>query len=196
MTTPITTESGLCSLHHAAFRCRDAEQTRWFYEDVLGMKASAGIVLDEVPGTNDPVPYMHIFFEMGDTNFVAFFDAPSTADPAWFKRKDSFDMHIAIQARDEAHMLEMQQRIRSHGVSCLGPVEHHFVRSVYMYDPNGIQVEITTRTADHDRILAEEGVALPQVLKAWTAQTRAEKEAKFGAEVLDRRGKPQSELKG
>uniref|UniRef100_A0A0N4Z3R7 DUF6285 domain-containing protein n=1 Tax=Parastrongyloides trichosuri TaxID=131310 RepID=A0A0N4Z3R7_PARTI len=41
-------------------------------------------------------------------------------------------MHIAIQARDEAHMLEMQQRIRSHGVSCLGPVEHHFVRSVYI----------------------------------------------------------------
>lgn len=188
--------SGLQSLHHAAFRCRDAEQTRWFYEDVMGLKASAGIVLDEVPGSGDPVPYMHIFFEMEDGNFVAFFDAPSTADPSWFKRKDSFDMHIALQARDEAHMLEIQQRIRSHGVSCLGPVEHHFVRSVYMYDPNGIQVEVTCRTADHDRILAEEGAALPQLLKDWTAQTRAEKEAKFGAESLDRRGKPQSELKG
>ena len=196
MAMPATTESGLRSLHHAAFRCRDAEQTRWFYEDVLGLKASAGIVLDEVPGTHEPTPYMHIFFEMGDGNFVAFFDAPSTADADWFKRKDSFDMHIALQARDEAHMLEIQQRIRSHGVSCLGPVEHHFVRSVYMYDPNGIQVEVTCRTAEHDRILAEEGAALPQTLKDWSAQTRAEKEAKFGAEALDRRGKPQSELKG
>lgn len=196
MAMPATTESGLRSLHHAAFRCRDAEQTRWFYEDVLGLKASAGIVLDEVPGTHEPTPYMHIFFEMGDGNFVAFFDAPSTADPSWFKRKNSFDMHIAIQARDEAHMRQMQQRIRDHGVSCLGPVEHHFVRSVYMYDPNGIQVEITTRTEDHDRILAEEGAALPQVLKDWTARTRAEKEARFGAEALDRRGKPQAELKG
>lgn len=196
MPTPITTESGLCSLHHAAFRCRDAEQTRWFYEDVLGLKASAGIVLDEVPGTNEPTPYMHIFFEMGDGNFIAFFDAPSTAEADWFRRKDSFDMHIAIQARDEAHMRQMQERIRSHGVSCLGPVEHHFVRSVYMYDPNGIQVEITTRTADHDRILEEEGAALPKVLKEWSAQTRDEKVARFGADALDRRGKPQSELKG
>ena len=196
MGTTASPPSGLQSLHHAAFRCRDAEQTRWFYEDVIGLKASAGIVLDEVPGLGDPVPYMHIFFEMEDGNFVAFFDAPSTADPSWFQRKDSFDMHIALQARDEAHMLEIQQRIRSHGVSCLGPVEHHFVRSVYMYDPNGIQVEVTCRTADHDRILAEEKAVLPQLIKDWSARTRAEKEAKFGAEALDRRGKPQSELKG
>lgn len=190
------TQTGLKGVHHTAFRCRDAEQTRWFYEDVLGMKASAGIVLDEVPGLGDPVPYMHIFFEMEDGNFVAFFDAPSTADPDWFARKDSFDMHIAIEARDEAHMLEMQKRIRSHGVSALGPVEHHFVRSVYMYDPNGIQVEITCRTPDHDKILSEEGAALPELLKTWTAQTRAEKEAKFGAAAIDKRGKPQSELAG
>ncbi|MNE94172.1 hypothetical protein D3C80_1921080 [compost metagenome] len=65
-----------------------------------------------------------------------------------------------------------------------------------MYDPNGIQVEVTCRTADHDRILAEEGAVLPQLIKDWSARTRAEKEAKFGAEALDRRGKPQSELKG
>lgn len=190
------TQSGLKGVHHTAFRCRDAEQTRWFYEDVLGMKASAGIVADEVPGLGHPVPYMHIFFEMEDGNFIAFFDAPSTADADWFVRKDSFDMHIAIEARDEAHMLEMQQRIRSHGVNCLGPVEHHFIRSVYMYDPNGIQVEITCRSAAHDAVLAEEGAALPQMLKTWTAQTRAEKEAKFGAASIDKRGKPQSELIG
>jgi len=33
-------------------------------------------------------------------------------------------------------------------------------------------------------------------LKTWTAQTRAEKEAKFGAAAIDKRGKPQSELTG
>ena len=38
--------------------------------------------------------------------------------------------HCLKKARDEAHMRQMQQRIRDHGVSCLGPVEHHFVRSV------------------------------------------------------------------
>ena len=31
----------LGNLHHAAYRCRDAEQTRWFYEDVLGLPLAA-----------------------------------------------------------------------------------------------------------------------------------------------------------
>lgn len=195
MTGPIT-QTGLKGVHHSAFRCRDAEQTRWFYEDVLGLKCSAGLVLDEIPGLGKPVPYMHIFFELEDNNYIAFFDCPETAGADWFDRKDSFDMHIAIEARDEAHMLELQQRIRSHGVNCLGPVEHHFVRSVYMYDPNGIQVEITYRTSEHDAILAEEEKHFPDVIKAWTERTRAEKEAKFGAAALDRRGRPVSELIG
>ena len=30
-------------LHHVAFRCRDAEETRRFYEDLLGLKLAAGL---------------------------------------------------------------------------------------------------------------------------------------------------------
>lgn len=180
----------LGAIHHAAFRCRDAEQTRWFYEDVLGLKAAAGIVLEEVPGTHAKTPYMHIFFELGDGNYVAFFDAPDTADAEWFDRKDSFDMHFAIEAKSDAEMIAMRDRIRAHGIGCAGPLEHGFVRSVYMYDPNGIQVEITVRTPDHDAVLAHEGEVLPELLKTWTKRTRALKEAKFGAEALDQRGKP------
>jgi len=25
------------NIHHQAFLCRDAEQTRWFYEDIMGV---------------------------------------------------------------------------------------------------------------------------------------------------------------
>lgn len=183
MPAPVT----LGAVHHTAFRCRDAEQTRWFYQDVLGLKPAAGIVLDVVPGTNADNPYMHIFFELGDGNYIAFFDAPGDAEADDFDRKDSFDIHIAITAKNEADMLAMQERIRASGVKCAGPIEHHFVRSVYMYDPNGIQVEITTRTAVHDEVMAKEAAELPEILKEWTAKTRAMKEAKFGAEALDMR---------
>lgn len=31
----------LRGIHHNAFRCRDAVQMRWFYEDVLGLMAAA-----------------------------------------------------------------------------------------------------------------------------------------------------------
>jgi catechol 2,3-dioxygenase-like lactoylglutathione lyase family enzyme len=176
------------SIHHTAFRCRDAEQTRWFYEDVIGLKAAAGLVLDVVPGSGDQNPYMHIFFELGDGNYIAFFDAPGNADPAWFARKDSFDMHIAVQVDTEEDLLAMQARVRSFGINCGGPLDHGIVRSVYMYDPNGIQFEITTRARDHDRIMAEEKQALQSTLSAWTERTRQEKLAKFGTESLMLRG--------
>jgi catechol 2,3-dioxygenase-like lactoylglutathione lyase family enzyme len=177
--------------HHAAYRCRDAEQTIWFYRDVLGLPAS-GITLDEVTGTGEHDPYMHLFFKMKNGDYIAFFDAPASADPAWFARKPSFDMHLAFEVADEAEMAAMQERINAFGISALGPVDHGMVKSVYMYDPNGIQVEVTVRTAQHDAIFAEEDSKFAETLKAWTARTRAQKEAKFGAAAIDQRSRQKS----
>lgn len=176
-------------VHHAAYRCRDAEQTLWFYQDVLGLVADAGLVIKDEPGSGETHPYMHIFFRMQNGDYVAFFDAPGSADPDWFRPKHGFDMHLAFEVDSEADMLAMQQRVQAHGISCFGPIEHGMVRSVYMYDPNGIQVEFTIRTAEHDRIFAEERAALPQRLAEWSARTRAEKLAKFGEAAIARRGR-------
>lgn len=178
----------LKGIHHAAYRCRDAEQTRWFYETVLGLKAAAGLIIEVEPGSGEEHPYMHIFFAMPNGDYVAFFDAPGSAADDWFARKHGFDMHFAFEVDTEEEMLAMQERIRSFGVSCHGPIDHHFVKSVYMYDPNGIQVEITIRTKDHDPIMAHEEAMLDQQLAAWSARTRADKIAKFGEAALARRG--------
>src|SRR3546814_12241721 len=58
-----------------------------------------------------------------------------------------------------------------------------------MYDPNGLQVEFTTRTDRHDHIMAEERATAHRVIREWSANTRQEKEAKLGAEVLERRSR-------
>lgn len=179
----------ILGVHHGAFRCRDAEQTIWFYRDVLGLTDYTGIVIDEVPGTGEDDPYMHLFFQMKNGEFLAFFDAPGSADPDWFQRKESFDMHWAFEVDSEADMLAMKDRIASFGVSAVGPVDHGFVRSIYMYDPNGIQVEVTCRAKNHDAILAEEAKKFDDTLAQWTKRTRAMKEAKIGAEAIDRRSR-------
>lgn len=176
-------------IHHAAYRCRDAEQTRWFYEDVLGFPLAMTLVADIVPGLRKRVPFMHLFFELGNGEYIAFFDQPETAQPEQFKNADSFDRHIAFEVADEAALRDVQRRINGKGVSCLGPVDHDFVKSVYMYDPNGLQVEFTTRTGQHDHIMAEERASAHRVIREWSARTRQEKEAKFGADVLDRRSR-------
>lgn len=174
-------------VHHGAFRCLDAEQTRWFYCDVLGLKLAGGIVLDVVTGTGAADPYMHIFFEMGNGEYLAFFDAPGSATPRSFDRKESFDMHWAFELESEEALRTMQERVRSFGIKCAGPIDHGFVRSIYMYDPNGIQIEFTVRAANHDRILAEEASHFDETLKKWSARTRAQKVEKFGSEALSRR---------
>jgi len=61
-------------LHHYAYRCRDAEETRHFYEDLLGLPLAHVIRADHVPSTGEYCPYVHIFFEMRDGSYMAFFD--------------------------------------------------------------------------------------------------------------------------
>ena len=179
----------LGNVHHAAYRCRDAEQTRWFYEDVLGLPLAAAMVFDEIPGSGRKSDYMHLFFELADGNFIAFFDEPSTATVDYFHKKDSFDVHIAFEVESREEMLAYQRRINDAGKGCLGPVDHDFVESVYMYDPNGIQIEITSKTPDYDRIMSDDAAQAHDQLARWTAKTRAVKEGLFGPDALDQRGK-------
>ena len=176
-------------VHHTAFRCRDAAQTVWFYKDVLGLVVPTGVVLEEVTGTGENDPYMHLFFRMNNGEYIAFFDAPGSADPDWFARKESFDMHYAFEVASEADLLAMQERIRRHGVSALGPIDHGMVKSIYMYDPNGIQIELTVRTDKHDAIMDGEARHFDALLADWEARTREVKVAKFGADAIDKRSR-------
>src|SRR3546814_6918451 len=71
--------SDVCSaelnkLNHFAWRCRDAAETRRFYEDLLGLPLVHVIKSDHVPSTGEYCPYVHIFFAMRDGSFIAFFD--------------------------------------------------------------------------------------------------------------------------
>ena len=177
--------SPIRGVHHAAYRCLDAEQTRWFYEDVIGLKLAAALAFDEAPGTGEGVEYMHLFFELGDGNYIAFFDAPDNAGDHAFDRKHGFDVHVALEVDGEDELLAMKQRISEKGKTCFGPIEHGFIRSVYMYDPNGIQVEITSRTPKHDAIMLEEEREARHAITEWAQRTREKKIAKFGVAALD-----------
>ena len=180
----------LNNIHHAAYRCRDAEQTRWFYEDIMGLKLAAAFEedIDFGEGLGRNRNFLHIFFEMGDGNYLAFFDEPGISKEEDFRRKDSFDMHLALEAENMEDLLAWHKRINDAGKTCLGPVDHGFVHSVYMYDPNGIQVEITCRATDPSLIQKHSDDARSS-LAAWTKKTRPLKEQTFGAAKIDKRAR-------
>jgi catechol 2,3-dioxygenase-like lactoylglutathione lyase family enzyme len=167
----------LKGIHHSAFRCRDAEETRVFYEDVLGLPLKAALVFEEEPGTGRPCPYMHLFFQLGDGNYVAFFDVPDGARPDKFKMKWGMDLHFAFEVGSVAEMMAFKTRLDAAGIPCFGPIDHHFVHSIYFYDPNGINVEITVRDGAHDAIMAAEAAGAREIMAAWTARTAAQKAA-------------------
>jgi catechol 2,3-dioxygenase-like lactoylglutathione lyase family enzyme len=168
---PAATAPAIRGVHHTAFRCRDAEQTRRFYGEVLGLKLAAALAFDEEPGTGAPLKYMHLFFEMGDGNYVAFFDLPDSADESKFKKKSGFNLHIAFEVAAKEDLEAFQARLEAHGVEVYGPIDHHFVQSIYAFDPNGIQIEITWRVPAHDRIMAAERAKAGAALAGWSAAT-------------------------
>ncbi len=175
-------------LHHFAYRCRDAEETRQFYEDVLGLPLAHLIQEDRVPSTGEYCPYVHIFFEMGDGSFIAFFDLgddlasdPSPNTPSWVN-------HLALNVASVDDLLQAKHRLETAGIEVVGVTDHGFINSIYFFDPNGIRLELTVQVQQtrHDpSALAEARTRLD----AWTTRKeglRASGDIKPGRQVIIR----------
>jgi glyoxylase I family protein len=157
----------LKGLYHFAYPCRDAEETRHFYEDVLGLPLVNCMVSDRVPSTGEAAPYAHFFFELGDKSYIAFFDLgrgempePSPNTPAWVQ-------HFAMETVSVESVQAMHSRLQGFGIEVLGPVDHGFVRSIYFFDPNGLRLEIAART-EQPGFVANAKAEAHQQLQAWS----------------------------
>jgi glyoxylase I family protein len=173
-------------LHHYAYRARDAEETRHFYEDILGLPMYHIIQSDVVPSTGEYCPYTHFFFRLQDGSFIAFFDLgddeaalPSPNTPAWVN-------HISFRVNTIADLQAMKTRLQAHGVDVLGITDHHIFKSIYFFDPNGVRLEFTAQLADEFQMLQESKTAHAR-LNEWTArkvQWRADRAAGKAQEAL------------
>jgi catechol 2,3-dioxygenase-like lactoylglutathione lyase family enzyme len=146
-------------LHHNAYRCRDSEETRAFYEDFLGLKLVSAFEIDKGAG-------LHTFFEMEDGSCLAFFEVPGR--PFEFKRQNDLDLHIALGVENE-FFDRMLEKGRAEGIEVRGPVDHGFVRSIYFRDPNGYVIELTASTGVHQEIM-DPAISKPhESLARWQA---------------------------
>lgn len=156
-------------LHHYAYRARDAEETRRFYEDILGLPLYHIIQSDYVPSTGEYCPYTHFFFRLQDGSFIAFFDLgddtaaePSPNTPKWVN-------HISFRMASLQALKDMKARLEAHGIEVLGITDHHIFDSIYFFDPNGIRLELTVQRADEFQMLQESTSAHAR-LGEWTAR--------------------------
>ena len=136
-------------LHHNAYRCRDAEETRRFYEDFLGLPLSHTLEIRESM-SGRKTETLHTFYRLGDGSYLAFFEAPDMDFE--FKRQHDYDLHIALEV--EQPVLEKKfAEGKARGIETRGVSDHGFIHSIYFRDPNGYVIELTMKMPDHDRAM-------------------------------------------
>jgi len=153
-------------LHHNAYRCRDSEETRRFYEDFLGLPlVKAFNITESKSGRRTDV--LHSFYRMDDGSCLAFFDAPE--QPFEFKTQHDYDLHIALEVSAE-DLRRMFERGRALGIETRGVSDHGFIDSIYFRDPNGYVIELTTKRPNHDAAMNPAANDARGTLAAWQAK--------------------------
>ena len=156
-------------LHHAAYRCRDSEQTRRFYEDFLGLPL-AGVLEIRETKSGRATETLHSFYRLDDGSFIAFFEAADM--PFEFKPQHDFDLHIALEV-EPAVLRRMYDRGHAEGIETRGVSDHGFIDSIYFRDPNGYVVELCAKRSNHDEMMDPAHNRAREKLQDWTATRRA-----------------------
>ena len=86
--------SDIMGLHHMAWRCRNSEETRRFYEDFLGLPLVDALKLEQTK-TEDALNFLHTFYQCDDGSCLAFFEVANCEEigrPFTFKEQSDFDL--------------------------------------------------------------------------------------------------------
>ena len=147
-------------LHHAAYRCKDSESTRVFYEEFLGLKLVKSLIIEETK-TKRKSKVLHTFYQLNDGSHIAFFEEPLCLFD--FKRQHDFDLHIAFEV--EFKILEkMFNKGKGLGLDTRGIIDHGFIKSVYFRDPNGYVIELSANIKTE---LEAEELTARDILNKW-----------------------------
>jgi catechol 2,3-dioxygenase-like lactoylglutathione lyase family enzyme len=126
-------------VNHLAMATGDLDKTIRYWRDLLGMRLVAGV---GHPG------YRHYFFEISDTDMIAFFEWPGVEPMpqkdhgAPVKGPFGFD-HVSFGVETEEALWELKHKLDAAGFWVSEVVDHGFILSIYSFDPNEIPVEFS-----------------------------------------------------
>ena len=158
-------------IHHIAIMSANMKEQLTFFTQVMGFPLVGLFDMHGVPGGK------HAFLKMADASYFSVVELagvaeiPSTlgithAGTGAGKCAAGTMQHIAFRAPDEAGLLAMRNRIRSHGVPAIGPIGHGFCQSIYFAGPEGLTLEVACKVTEVDparwvdpKVLAECGIS-------------------------------------
>jgi glyoxylase I family protein len=140
---PSTSARGI---HHAAFVCRDVEETIRFYQELLGFP------LVELVENRDYIGSSHFFFDLGNRTLLGFFDFPGHHHEPYSETIGALQ-HLAISV-DAEQFSAAKGKLEGAGIDYLGP-DRGADDSLYFRDPNGMGIELY-----HEQLGVFEGTEL------------------------------------
>ena len=60
--------------------------------------------------------------------------------------------HISFEVPSHEELLAAKARLEAAGISVLGVTDHHFIQSIYFFDPNGIRLELSWKSDEPGEI--------------------------------------------
>lgn len=126
-------------INHLAMATGDMDSTIRFWRDLLGMRLVGGL---GEPG------FRHYFFEISDTDTIAFFEWSGVESVKPKKHGQPvtgpfvFD-HIAFGVDTVEELWELKDKLDAAGFDSSDMIDHGFIHSIYAFDPNGIPIEFS-----------------------------------------------------
>jgi glyoxylase I family protein len=155
-------------MHHHAFVVADQERTRHFYEDILGLPLVATWV-ERTVFKGELMIFSHTFYGLADGSALAFFNFADEKIQARMHcgPQKNLCYHIAL-AVDEDTQQAIEARCRA---AALEPalIDHGYCKSLYVTDPDGLQVEFTVDPPDVANIVEYQREVARKSLDAWVS---------------------------
>ena len=134
-------------INHLAIATRDIKGQIAFFTDVLGGELKALYWMHGVANT------FHGFVELSPSCYIAFQQHPDNreeqilgvthAGNAGGQVTAGTMQHLALNVETLDELYTMRDRIRSRGITVVGPMDHGMCQSMYFAGPEGLALEIT-----------------------------------------------------
>jgi len=120
-----------------------------FFTQVVGCPLVAIFDMHGVPGG------LHAFLRMNDHSYFSIVQLPAVADiPIEVGKTHAGSgalpsaagtlQHLAFGVDTEEALIGMRDRIRSHGINVIGPIDHGMCKSIYFAGPDQMTLEVAT----------------------------------------------------